>query len=154
MPTPLRSAHIYAAEGKPVIVAPLHFNSAGIRYEQDDPIVVENGSWEAVVPHLRDSLRRFSFRESNVHGQKLTDWPSFRASGMRSVREFQNCYLCIQIMAVNDAELFYDAGSQPHGESDITLQVTLNPYGHDEEIGRLLGKLFQSCLRWPAVMSE
>ena len=64
MPPPLRSAHIYAAEGKSVIIAPLHFNSAGIRYEQDVPIVVENSSWEAVVPHLRISLERFSFRRS------------------------------------------------------------------------------------------
>ncbi len=153
MPPPLRSAHIYATEGKSVIIAPLHFNSAGIRYEQDVPIVVENSSWEAVVPHLRISLERFSFREANLREGKLTDWPSYRASGMRSVLQFQNGYLCIQIMAVNDAELFYDARCEPHAESDVTLHVTLNPYGHDEEIGRLLGKLFHSCLRWPAVMS-
>lgn len=154
MTSPLRSAHIYAAPDEPVIVAPLHFNSAGIRYEQDDPIVVDSSSWDAVVPHLRVSLARFSFREANLREQKLTDWPSYRASGKRSIRQFQNDYLCIRIIAMNEAELFYDAECRPRGESDITFHVTLNPYGRDEEIARLLGKLFHSCLRWPEAMCE
>ena len=124
MQPPLRSAHIYVAEGKPAIVAPLHFNSAGIQYEQNDPLVVEDASWEAVVPILRDALGNFSFREANLREGRLTDWPGYQASGMRSVRQFQNAYLCIQIIAVNEAELFYDASSRPRDETDITLHVT------------------------------
>jgi hypothetical protein len=53
-----------------------------------------------------------------------------------------------QVVAVNEAELFYDASCKPRGESDITLQVTLNRYGTDEEIGRQLGRLWFACLRW------
>jgi hypothetical protein len=42
----------------------------------------------------------------------------------------------------------YKAEVQPHQENDIKLQVTLNPYLPDEEIGRKLLKLFNSCVRW------
>jgi len=49
MPTSLRSAQIYAAEGKRAIIAPLHFNSAGIRYEQEEPMIAADASWKAVV---------------------------------------------------------------------------------------------------------
>ena len=49
MPTSLRSAQIYAAEGKRAIIAPLHFNSAGIRYEQEEPMIAVDASWKAVV---------------------------------------------------------------------------------------------------------
>ena len=154
MPPPLRRAHIFVAEGKPAIIASLHFNSAGILYEQRDPLVAGDSSWEAVVPVLRDALGKFSFREANLRERRLTDWPSYQAAGARSVRQFQSAYLCIQIVAVNEAELFYDASSRPRDEADITLHGTLNPYGSDEEIARLLGRLHQACLRWESVTPE
>jgi hypothetical protein len=154
MPPPLRRAHIYVAEGKPTIIAPVHFNSAGILYEQSDPLVAKDTDWEAVVQTLRAALERFSFREANLREQRLTDWPSYQASGVRSVCQFQSDYLCIQIRAVNEAELFYDALSQPLGEPDITLHVTLNPYGSDGEIARLLARLHQACRQWQTVMCE
>lgn len=132
----------------------MHFNSAGIRYEQDHALLAENGSWEHVARSLRQALESFSFRESNLRDRRLTDWAAYRASGLRSVRQFQREYLCMWIIALNEAELFYDARCQPREEGDITLHVTLNPYQPDEEIARQLARLFDACLRWPAVMGE
>jgi hypothetical protein len=152
MPPP-RNAHIYAATGRPTIVAPIYFHSSA-DYEQDNPIIVDSGEWEEVVSQLRTALGMFTFREANLRGQLLTNWPAYRASKLGSVRQFQDVYLRIAVYAVNEAELFYHATCQPHGENDITLQVTLNRYGEDEEIARQLSKLFQVCSRWPAVMSE
>jgi hypothetical protein len=138
----------------PQSLRPYTFNSAGVLYEQSDPLVARDAGWEAVVPILRDALKSFSFREANLRERRLTDWPSYQASGVQSVRQFQNAYLCIQIIAVNEAELFYDASSRPRDEADITLHVTLNPYGSDEEITRLLGRLHHACLRWETVTPE
>jgi len=132
----------------------MHFNSAGIRYEQDNPVVMGSTEWENIAPSLRSALARFSFREANLREGRLSDWPSYRASGLRSVRQFQHEYLCIWVIAINDAELFYDAYCHPRGEADIALHVTLNPKGTDEEMSRILGRLFRACLHWPAVMSE
>lgn len=135
-------------------MAALYFNSAGIYYEQDSPVVVEKDLWNGVVPHLRRALARFAFREANLRETRLTDWPSYRASGERSVRRFQEEYLCIQVRAINDAELLYDASSKPIGEGDVALHVTLNPHKNDEEIGRLLARLFFSASSWSKVMGE
>jgi hypothetical protein len=55
---------------------------------------------------------------------------------------------------VNEAELSYYASCQPRGEKDIKLQVSLNRYGKDEEIDRLLRKLFKASLRWAADLDE
>jgi hypothetical protein len=142
------------AEGKPAIVAPLHFNSAGILYEQENPLIALNATWQGVVPSLRDALQRFSFRDANLRDHLLTDWPSYKASGLRTVRQFQSDYHVVQIAAVNEAELFFHASSQPRDEKDVTLNVTLNPYSTDEEIARLLGRLFDACLRWPTAIAE
>ncbi len=129
----------------------MHVNSAGIYYEQDEPSVLKTWREGATLAALlRSSIERFSFREVNLRDSKKTDWPSYQASRCRSVREFENLYLLIQIRALNQAELFYDAYSQPAGEKDITLHVTINRYSPDEEINRQLVKRFDACRGWSA----
>ena len=148
MLTNLRRAHIYLAENRPAIIAPVHFNSAGIYYEQENPLLDESSDWNALCASLRSSIDRFSCREANLRDAKKTDWPAFRASCCRSVRQFEDLYLRIDVCSMNDAELFYNASCHPRGEKDITLQVSLNRYGEDEEIDRLLRKLFKASLCW------
>ena len=128
----------------------MHFNSTGIYYEQESPLLDESNDWSALSSSLRLSINRFSFRETNLRDRTKTDWRAFRASGCRSVRQFEDLYLQINVRAVNEAELFYDASCQPRGEKDIRLQVALNRYGEDDEIDRLLKKLFKASLRWAA----
>jgi hypothetical protein len=152
----LRRACIYlGATAKEAIVAALHHNNAGICFEQDDPAVVADwreGSGLAVA--LRLALERFSPQERNLRGYKRTEWPSYRASNSRSVREFEAKYICISVQALNESEFFYDAEAYPPGEEDIALHVTLNRYGPDEEIDRKLLKLFNACVDWPQVNAD
>jgi hypothetical protein len=49
---------------------------------------------------------------------------------------------------LNEAELFYDASVQPHGELDISLHVTLSRYGRDGEIERQLVRLVDVASGW------
>jgi hypothetical protein len=146
----LRGAHIYLAEAKkPAIVAALHYNTVGPTYEQEKPAVL--AEWRdpvALVATLRAALERFSTRDRNLRTYKRTEWPSYLASSCRSVREFERVYSCIVVQALNEAELFYDAHVQPCEETDITLHVTLNRYGPDEQVGKKLLRLFDVCDDW------
>jgi hypothetical protein len=145
----LRYAYIYVAESRPAIVAAMHHNAASIYYEQDAPIIVAD--WRDLIPlatAVRSSLERFSFRDCNLRAHKKTDCPSYIASRSRSVREFENAYLCIAVRALNEAELFYDASAQPRGEDDIVLHVTINRHEPDDEMGRKLLKLVDGCSTW------
>ena len=98
---------------------------------------------------LRFALERFSLQERNLRDFRKTEWPSYRASSSRSVREFEATFICIIVQALNESELFYDAFAHPIGEEDIALHVTLNRYGADEEIDRKILKLFNACVDWP-----
>lgn len=147
--TMLRRTHIYFAENRPAIVAATHYNKAGIYYEQEAPSALTD--WRdpiVLATAVRASLERFSFQEFNLRNLKEADWPSYLASRVSSVREFKRSYLCVSMCAVNEAELFYDASAQPHNENDITLHVTINRYGSDDETGRKLLKLFDTCSAW------
>jgi len=144
----LQRAHIYLG-AKDAIVAALHHNSAGIYFEQEGPAVIAD--WRqplALGIALRDALERLSPQERNLRDFKKTEWPSYRASCSRSVREFESTYALISVQSVNEAALFYDACTQPHGDDDITLHVTLNRYGPDEEMGRKIIRLFDANSRF------
>ena len=146
----LRSARIYLRTGAKAIVAALHRNSAGTLFEQGTPAVIADWDKPRVLSvALRSALERFSVHDRALGEFKQTDWPSYRASGSPSVRQFETTYTLITVRALNEAELYYDACARPHGEEDIELHATLNRYGHDEEIDRKILKLFKACRNWP-----
>ena len=148
----LRFARIFLASAdKPAIIAAMYYNAAGIYYEQENPLVLPD--WRArpgLAAGLRSTLGRFQMRDKELRDTKKTDWPSYVASRCRSVRQFENEFLCIDVHVLNEAELLYDAIVTPHGESDISLHVTLNRYGADDEIDRRIVRLFDVASRWDA----
>jgi hypothetical protein len=151
----LKEARIYLADDtKPAIVAAIHHNAAGIYYEQDEAVVVAD--WREVLPlvaALRSALERFSFRDRNLRDSKLSEWPAYRVSGCRSVKEFQSSYFCISVRAANESELCYIAEAHPLDEREISLCVTINRHG-DDEAGRTLFRLYDACSRWSSVMAQ
>jgi|KBSMisStandDraft_5_1062788.scaffolds.fasta_scaffold291913_1 hypothetical protein len=108
----LRRACIYlGTTAKEAIVTALHINSAGVSFEQDEPAVIAD--WRqtpGLGVALRFALERFSLQERNLRNLKKTEWPSYRASSSRSVREFEATYMCISIQALNEAELSMTLG--------------------------------------------
>lgn len=136
------------------IVAAQHYNAAGIYYEQEDPVIVS--PWrdeEALSDVLRKALARFSFKDRDLREGKLTDWPSYRASKCRSVRDFESSYSRVSVTPLNHAKLFYRATIQPPGEPQIRLEVFLNPYGSDTEAFALpLVRLFDASSKWDLML--
>jgi hypothetical protein len=145
-------AYVYVAEGRPTIISALHYNSDGLYYEQEDTLALPIATEDGLASALREALRRYSLRDQNLRGRKSTDWPAYRASGMKSLRSFEDTYLQIQVRALNEAEQLFEASAKARGESDVGLNVLLNPLGADEEIRRLLRRLGDACLRWSLVM--
>jgi hypothetical protein len=146
----LRVALLYLPEsGGAAIVAPMHVNSGGICFEQDEPLRIDD--WRTpsqLIPALRSALECFSPRERNLREVKKTDWPSYRASGCAWVRDFEQSYLCVNVRAVNEAEKFYEASANPHGESDLSLHATLNRNASNRELLRVLLRLQRACTTW------
>jgi len=155
MQVPLRFCTIYLAEGRAAVVAPSHYNLAGILYEQEEVLLVEAWRNDGVLADpLRQALRRFSFRERNLRDAKVKDWPSFRASNCKSVREFESSYLRLEVRAWNAAEAGYDASAGPAGESEISLHITLLLSLADEELSRRIIRLFDACRQWTARIGD
>jgi hypothetical protein len=146
----LREAHIYLPhEHGPAIVAPMYGNMESLDYEQEDAIPVsEWGDPRVLAAAFRAAIERFIRRDRNLKDFKRNDWPAFRASGCRSVQQFESAYHPIFAKALNESELYYEARTRPEGEHEIELRVLLNRYASDEEIGRKILRLFHVASMW------
>jgi hypothetical protein len=150
-----RSARVFFAKGKPTIVVAMHVNAAGLYYEQEKPIVLAaREDRVALGAAVRECVQRFTLKDMNLRPRKAKDWPAFRASKCRSVREFEYQYSGMEIEKFNDSEhiALYDAWMLPFRESEIRFHSTLNLLAiNDEETGRRLISLFEACQRWAEI---
>ena len=146
----LREVHIYLPhEQRRAIVAPMYGNMESLNYEQEDAIAVDEWANPRVLAAaFRVGIERFSCKDRKLEDFKRNDWPAFRASGCRSVLQFENAYHPIFAKALNAAELYYETRTRPEGEQEIELRILLNRYASDEEIGRKILRLFQVASRW------
>jgi hypothetical protein len=120
-----------------------------LNYEPEEAIpVADRGAPRALAFAFRTAIQRFTRKDRNLRDFKRSDWPAFRASGCRSIQQFENTYHPIFARALNSAELYYEARTKPEGELEIELRVLLNRYASDEELGRKLLRLFQVASLW------
>jgi hypothetical protein len=143
-------ATIYAPLGAgSLIAAAIYDNHESTYYEQEDVAVIEQ--WrnaETLGMATWGALARFRRKDRNLYDVKLTDWPAYRASGVRSVKQFEATYLRIHVEALNEAAIIFQASALPPKESEIALRVTFSKGASDKDVGALLLRLIASCVQW------
>jgi hypothetical protein len=146
---PLKSAALYLPlKPSTAIAAAYHVNDAGIYYEQEEAITIPN--WRDPVElarSVRAALERYSRKDRNLRDSRRSEWPAFRISECRSVKEFESSYQRIKIMAVNQAELFYRASLEPQQTGGLELATLLNRHASDAEFGNPILRLFDVSVR-------
>ena len=147
----LRQAHIFLPnEDRPAILVPLYHTGDGWIVEQSHPTLLSE--WRepvALAQGVRSVLQQFALKRMQIRGGGSARKSStFRASGCRTLRDFESTYLRITVCAQGESELHFDAYTRPHYEDEIELRTTLDLCGLDVEIGRKLLRLFNACEKW------
>jgi hypothetical protein len=146
----LPQATLYAPlEDGPLIAAAIYDNHESACYEQEEAMALEQWRMpEMLGAATRQVLARFCRKDRNLYGSKHTDWPAFKASRLRSVKQFEASYLRLHVVAVNEAAIIFEASAFPPKESEIALRVTFTKGNSNEEVGALLLRLITSCIQW------
>jgi hypothetical protein len=84
-----------------IIICPEGSIERGFHTEQEPLAVLPYAcSTEALGQTVWESLLQFKATPGlNLRSSKKTDWPAYRASGARSVREFEEQYLRVSVVA-------------------------------------------------------
>ncbi len=143
---PRRCVNLYVSRSRDrMIVAAMHQNFAGIYYEQSQPALINE--WpdpETLGIAYLLAFKDFSVKDTNLRDKKRTDWPSYRASKLRSVREFERRFMRISCCGLNSSNAVVRASTLMPGNKDVELSVSFNPL-LSEVVGKRLFNLIDAA---------
>jgi hypothetical protein len=134
-----RSAHAYIPRSNSdYVLAAVAVNDDGIRYEQDIAVRIPQASPPAELgQQVLDFVSQFASKHRNLRNYKKSEWPAFRASGLRTIRAFETDYDCV-VVEQDPARLTMTRFGTGHSATD-TVHLSSAPTA--EEIGRGLVQL-------------
>jgi len=134
-----------SSEYKKILITPFFINEAWVYYEQEN---VESLNYDVDDKLLGEALKRnldkFKQKDSDLTKQKLTDWPSFKASGLKTVKEFERKYLRIGVSGLNKANIILALDAEMKSKYEIDLRTTISAYADYDELGLRLRMLHKA----------
>lgn len=134
-------------EGGSAIVVPLHHNGeGGFLVEDEMPEVLRPfPDAQALGRALGSALERSRVKPEVSHrDRKRTDWPAFKASGARSVKQFEADFIRILVSGVNEANLVYQIEGFPDAEAELRVLATASPKPEDA-FGDACLRVWKAC---------
>jgi hypothetical protein len=129
-----RHAHAYIPlHEQPIIFAAVAVNDAGIRYEAGSTAVVPLSAPVAEIGSAATKvLTQYTRKDRNLRDIKKTDWPAYRASGLKALKHFEKEFSFVAIEH-SQSSLTLTRFEQSHSAVD-TVHLASQP--SEEEIGR------------------
>ena len=134
----IRCVNVYASS-QCFIIAAMHQNFAGIYYEQSEPVLIQGKpSAEELGSTFRNAFDEFSIKDVNLRETKRSDWPSFKASYLRTPKEFERSFRLIHCASCDASNAVVRASVTNPTHSDIELSASFNPLSAPKDIGASL----------------
>lgn len=131
-----RSARIFFGPDSTIVVA-MHRSAQGVDFEQPEPCVIPGQPAPAQLGEaFAKAFAAFSVVRSDVPLTKKSDWPGFKASGCRSIKQFETQYVSMLCSSLNATNAVVRA-SVPHpANAELEIAWHFNPLMTPDAIGR------------------
>lgn len=141
----IRGVHLYFSKDS-VIVAATHQNRDGVYYEQPVPLVLPGHPVPAQLgAAFQGAFQSFSVQDKDLGTVKRSEAPAYRASGARSLRDFEGRFRPMQCYGLHASNAVVRASMAHPVEEDIELSISFNPQLAPEEIGDKLLRLARAA---------
>jgi hypothetical protein len=144
----IKSVSVYASsKHSQIIFAPMSKNFAGIRYEQDECF-----SSDFPISDLlfgEQALKYFNYftiKDKNLREHKLTDWPAFRHSKVKTIRSFEADYVWAGVTGLDENNHTLRIEGLPYKDSDLSVTSMISAHTEPINIGDRLNKVIAVCL--------
>ncbi len=142
-------AHVFISKNEEIaIIVTLHFNGqGGILYEDNDPVVLSSPLESFTIgQELLSALRKTTILQLNSSARpKLTDWPAFKASKSKSVRQFEQNFIQILVSGANETNLVYVIDGEPFKDAELHITSSISSGTPPAEIGKRVLSVFLAC---------
>jgi hypothetical protein len=138
--------HLYFSEKqRKIIIVPVYIVGSGVLCEQDTSIVLPFDSLvDDIGRQAKESLLNCEKREMDLTSNKLTDWPAYKASKVKSVKLFQTQYVHLRLQTIN-ANLQIEG--VPIGSKHIFVGAYIAPGSSNADLGELLFQVYRCCVQ-------
>ncbi|MFT5618046.1 MAG: hypothetical protein ACI85I_001275 [Arenicella sp.] len=140
-----KSLVIYlSSELNDILIAPQFVDESWVHYEQEEiqqmDFDCEN---ELLGKAIKDNLDKFKEKNREETQRKIIDWPAYKASKLKSVKEFEKKFTRISICGANEANTILCFDADMKSKYGIDLRSSISTYAKDKEIGFLVKKLYR-----------
>ena len=140
-----RARVFIARSGVAAVVVTMHVNDDGIWHEDETPIVLQGPLIaEALGTTAASAMKQTARRTKNLRDTKASDWPAYRASGERSVRQFERQFVAIEVEGANEANLVAVVTGSPEKDSGLRVTSTVST-AFPNELGECILRVYEAC---------
>lgn len=139
-----RSVQVYFGDTL-TIVAPMYCNASAIYFEQEAVLtIVGQPSPIALGNAFAEAFGSFSLSARDLSQAKRSDWPSFKASGCRSISDFESLYLPVSCNSLNASNAVVRASAPHPSAADLEIAWQFNPQLDADAIGKGLLRVLRA----------
>ena len=130
-----------------IIFAPTHKNFAGINYEQDECFAYDLPISESEIgENAIKYWNLFSIKDRNLRDGKISDWPAYKKSRVKSMRSFEYDYIRISFHGGNESNITLIIEGLPNKDSDLLVKSVISAHSEKIEVGDRILKVYKACL--------
>ena len=102
------------------------FNHGGLFAEKPDGVLLLDdvnaaSLGELVIDRMADCTYATM---ANYSGRKPSDWPAYQASGLKTIKRFEEVFKCYLVMSANEQNIIWNIES-PQLEGEMTLRKSV-----------------------------
>ena len=141
-----KSITVYLSkEYQSILIVPMHVDKSWVHYEQEEIQNIKfEASFEEIGQSLKNSLNKFCEKETNFTYRNKKDWPAFKASKLKTIKEFETKYSRISISGLNESNLILAFDASTTSKDDINLRTTISAHADNSDLGNRLLKIHKA----------
>ena len=129
-----------------LILAPVYRNFEGADYEQGTAELV---STRGSIPpegelgrRARETLLRCERKDRNLRGQKASEWPAYRESGLKGIKQFEKACFLVEVTTLPST---IEVEARPPLVEDLHVGGHLPLGADDADLGALILRVMRCC---------
>jgi hypothetical protein len=130
-----------------IIIAPFFIDESWVHYEQEEIEILKfDVNDEILGESIKRNLNKFEQKKADFTNRNKKDWPAFKASNLKTVKEFEAKFSRISISGLNEANLILAFDAETKSKDEIDLRTTISAYVDNSGLGYRLRKLFKALI--------
>ena len=128
-----------------ILLAPFFVDESWVHYEQNEIEVLKfDVSDQILGESIKHNLNLFAENNDDLTKRNKSDWPAFKASKLKTIKEFESKFSRISISGLNEANLILAFDAETKSKDEIDLRTTISAYADSNELGNRLRKLHKA----------